>query len=131
MRRIALAGAGAAVVLAAGSTHTLHLATSRLQFVDTTSTTFVESDAVSRAGKKAGYESISCNDGGHQIVCLVTIALKGGVLLGHLAIPITSSATTDVTGRITGGLGAYNGDKGSVSGTITGKRGTLTVKYHS
>jgi hypothetical protein len=140
MKRIAILSTGAALVLAggiagtalaSGSSHTLHLTTARLQFVNTSSTTFVEADSVSKSAKKVGYESITCNDGGHQIACSLTIALKGGVLLGHLTIPISSSATTSVTGKVTGGLGDYRGDTGTVKGTITGKHGTLTVKYHS
>jgi hypothetical protein len=64
MRRAALLGVGAAVAIAAGgiavagsalatsSTHTLHLSTTRLQFVNTSHTTFVETDVAERAGKE-------------------------------------------------------------------------------
>ncbi|HTW19946.1 MAG TPA: hypothetical protein VME70_07025 [Mycobacteriales bacterium] len=139
MKRIALAGAVAASViavvlagtaLAAGSSHTLRLTTTRLQFVNTSSTTFVQADTVDRKGKKAGYETITCDDSGHQISCSMTLSLQGGVLYGHLAIPITSEATTKVSGAITGGLGRYAGAKGTVKGSITGKHSSLTVKYH-
>lgn len=143
MKRTALLGAGAAVViagggiavagsaLATGSSHTLHLTTTRLQFVNTSKTTFVETDSVFKSAKKVGYETISCNDGGHQIICSLSFALENGMLLGHLTIPITSGESTSVTGKITGGLGSFTGDKGTVKGVITGKHSSFTVKYHS
>jgi hypothetical protein len=129
----AAVGAGATVTgvaLASAGSHTLHLTTNRLQFVNTTSSTFVETDAVFKSARKVGYETISCDDGGHQIVCSMTVALKGGVLLGHLTIPITSNATTKVSGKLTGGLGTYSGDKGKITGSITGKHSAFTITYH-
>lgn len=140
MKRTALLGAGLAAAVAAGiaaggialassNSHTLHLTATRLQFVNTSKTTFVETDAVFKT-KKAGYETITCNDGGQQIECSLTIALKGGVLLGHLSIPITSDSSTNVTGKVTAGLGSFAGDKGTIKGVITGKHATYTVKYH-
>jgi hypothetical protein len=143
MKRTALLSIGAAVVivtggtvaagaaLAAGSSHTLHLTTKRLQFINTSKTTFVETDVIERAAKKVGYESISCNDGGQQIVCSLSLALTNGMLLGHLTIPISSDASTSVSGAITGGLGTYAHDKGTVKGKITGNTSTLTVTYRS
>ena len=139
MKRTALLGAAVAAAVVAGvaaggialatsDSHTLHLTTTRLQFVNTSKTTFVEADAVFKT-KKAGYETITCNDGGQQIVCSLTIALKGGVLLGNLSIPITSDTSTNVTGKVTGGLGKFAGDKGTIKGVITGKHATYTVKY--
>lgn len=143
MKRTAVLGAGAAVIIAVGglavagaalataSSHTLHLTTKRLQFVNTSKTTFVETDAVFKSAKKVGYETISCNDGGHQIVCSLSFALENGMVLGHLTIPITSGESTNVTGRVTGGLGNFTGDKGTIKGVITGAHSTYTVKYHS
>jgi hypothetical protein len=128
---IAAGGLGVAgAALAAGGSHTLHLTTTRLQFVNTSKTTFVETDSVFKSAKKVGYETISCNDGGHEIICSLTIALQNGILLGHLTIPITSDETTNVSGKVTGGLGTFVGDKGTVKGQITGKHSTFTVKYH-
>jgi len=143
MTRKALLSAGAAVVvaasgivaggvaLAAPSSHTMHLRATRLQFINTSKSTFVETDVIARAGKRVGYETISCNDGGHQIICSLSFALGTGMLLGHLTIPITSTTSTTVTGAVTGGLGGFAGDKGTVKGTITGKHATYTVKFHS
>jgi hypothetical protein len=142
MKRTAVLSAAAAVViigggvlagtaaLASGSSHTLHLTTSRLQFVNTPKSTFVETDAVSRAGKKVGYETISCNAGGSQVLCSLSFALAGGMLLGHLTIPITSGESTSVSGKVTGGLGIFAGDRGTIKGSIIGKRSVFTVKYH-
>jgi hypothetical protein len=143
MKRTVLLGAVAALglaaagitaggaALAAGGSHTLHLTTTRLQFVNTSKTTFVETDAVSRVGKKVGYGTLSCNDGGQQVVCSLSLALENGMLLGHLTIPITSGESTSVAGKLTGGLGVFSGDKGTIKGEINGKHGTYTVKYHS
>lgn len=143
MKRSVLLSAGAAVVivaggiavagdaLASGSTHTLHLTTTRLQFVNTSKTTFVQTEAVFNAGKKVGYETISCNDGGNRVKCSLSFALENGMLLGHLTIPITSTPTTSVSGKITGGLGTFTGDTGTVKGRITGRHSSITVKYHS
>ncbi len=114
-----------------GSSHTLHLTTTRLQFVNTSKTTFVQTEAVDKSGKKIGYETISCNDGGNQVLCSVSFAMGSGMLLGHLTIPITSTESTSVSGKITGGLGSFSGDRGTIKGTITGKHSTYTVKYHS
>jgi hypothetical protein len=143
MKRTALLSVGAAAVivvggivvggtaLAAASSHTLHLTTTRLQFVNTSKTTFVQTEAVDKSGKKIGYETISCNDGGNQVLCSVSFATGTGMLLGHLTIPITSTESTSVSGKITGGLGSFSGDRGTIKGTITGKHSTYTVKYHS
>jgi hypothetical protein len=143
MRRTALLSVGAVVViatggviaggtaLAAGGSHTLHLTTTRLQFVNTSKTTFVETDVIDRSAKKVGYETISCNDGGTAIVCSLSLALTNGMLLGHLTIPISSGASTAVSGTITGGLGSYAHDKGTVKGQITGKVSSFTVTYRS
>jgi hypothetical protein len=131
----AVVAAGALVLggdaLAASGSHTLHLTTTRLQFVNTSKTTFVQTEAVYRSKTKVGYETISCNDGGNQVVCSLSIALKNGMLLGHLTIPITSTESTSVSGKVTGGLGAFTGDLGTIKGTITGKHSVYTVKYHS
>jgi hypothetical protein len=143
MKRTALLSVGATAVivvggivvggtaLAAASSHTLHLTTTRLQFVNTSKTTFVQTEAVDKSGKKIGYETISCNDGGNQVLCSVSFATGTGMLLGHLTIPITSTESTSVSGKITGGLGSFSGDRGTIKGTITGKHSTYTVKYHS
>jgi hypothetical protein len=143
MKRTALLSVGAAAVivvggivvggtaLAAASSHTLHLTTTRLQFVNTSKTTFVQTEAVDKSGKKIGYETISCNDGGNPVLCSVSFAMGSGMLLGHLTIPITSTESTSVSGKITGGLGSFSGDRGTIKGTITGKHSTYTVKYHS
>jgi hypothetical protein len=80
--------------------------------------------------KKVGYETISCDYGGHQIVCSLSVALEDGMLLGNLRIPITNTLTSHVTGKVTGGLGGFSGDKGTITGTITGKHSTFTIKYH-
>jgi hypothetical protein len=142
-KRTALLGAGAALgfaaagitaggaALAAGGSHTLHLTTTRLQFVNTTKTTFVETDAMFKAGKKVGYDTLSCNDGGQQVICSLSLALENGMLLGHLTIPINNLQSTKVAGKLTGGLGVFAGDKGTIKGAIDGKHGTYTVKFHS
>jgi hypothetical protein len=123
--------AAAGVALAAGSSHTLHLTTTRLQFVTPSHSTFVQTDAVYRSSTKVGYETLSCNDSGQAILCSLSFAVKNGMLLGNLTIPITSTSSTAVSGKVTSGLGVFKGDKGTITGVITGKHSTYTVKYHS
>jgi hypothetical protein len=136
--RVAVAAATLALVApmtgmasAAARVHTQHLTARRLQFVNTSNTTFVETDAVRRGTTRVGYETITCNDGGQQIACSLSLALENGILLGHLTIPISSGSTVHFRGRLTGGLGRFAGDTGTIRGTISGKRSAFTVKYRS
>jgi hypothetical protein len=128
---LALAAAMTGMASAAAKVHTQHLTGKRLQFVNTSNTTFVETDAVRRGATKVGYETISCNDGGHQIACSLSLALTNGMLLGNLTIPISSSSSVHFHGRLTGGLGRFAGDHGKIKGTISGKRSVFTVTYQS
>jgi hypothetical protein len=143
MKRIALLGTGAVAALAAGGilvagtataaggTHTVHLKTTRLQVADPSRSTFVETDAVFKAAKKVGYENLSCNDGGTKVLCSLSIALPNGMLLGHVTSPITTSDKTTLTGKVTGGLGIYTGDKGTIKAVVNGKHARYTITYHS
>jgi hypothetical protein len=143
MNRAALLATGATTVIAAGgvliagtasaagSTHTLRLTATRLQLADTSQSTFVETDAVFKAGKKVGYENLSCNDGGQNVLCSLTIALPNGILLGHVTTPITTSDSTTLSGRVTGGLGIYTGDKGTIRASVNGKHSKYTITYRS
>ena len=58
----------------------------------------------------------------------VSLGLPGGFLYGHLTF---NTKTGVVTGKITGGSGAYRGDTGTVKGAPTSKSvDSVTVKYH-
>lgn len=143
MSRTSLLGSGAVAVVAAGGiliagtasaaggSHTLHLATTRLQVTSTSQSTFVETDAVFKAGKKIGYENQSCNDGGTNVKCSLTIALANGILIGHATSPITTHPKTTFTGKVTGGLGIYAGDEGTIEVKANQKHATYTIRYHS
>jgi hypothetical protein len=143
MNRNVVLGTGAVVVIAAGSLvvggaasasgspHTLHVTATVLKHINTSKTTFVETDTLTHRGKKVGFESQSCNDASQGVKCSVTFALKNGVLLGHSTSPITSTSTGTVAGAITGGLGKYTGDKGRLKATIDGIHADFTIVYHS
>jgi hypothetical protein len=142
MNRNVVLSAGAAAVLvvgavtvatsaaAAGGSHTLVLTGKTLQTTSLGKSNSVEADVLTKAGKRVGYETESCNFGGTNDKCAVTITVKGGVLLGHITFPITNGTSPTATGKITGGLGAYTGSKGTIKVVSTANHGTITVKYH-
>lgn len=143
MNRTTLIGSGAIASVVAGGmlavgsahaasgAHTVHLRAHRLQLANTSTTTFAETDAVTKAGRKIGYEILSCNDGGTGVRCSMSLSLPNGILLGGVTSPITTSNQTTLTGKITGGLGRYTGAKGTVTAKVSGKDATYTITYHS
>jgi hypothetical protein len=143
MNRSALIGSGAVATIvaggilavgsaqAAGGSHTLHLRSHRLQVANTSKATFAETNVVTKSGKTVGYETLSCNDGGTGVKCSLSLSLPNGMLLGGVTTPITTSDQTTLTGKITGGLGAFVGVKGTVTADVTGKNANYTITYHS
>jgi hypothetical protein len=133
----AAAGAATAGILVAGpaaaasKSHTVHLTARELQHVTTGGTSFVQANAVFSAGKKIGYEDLSCAFPRSPGRCTFSVSLKGGSLLGHLTSPITATTKASFKGSVTGGLGKYQGARGTVIGTINGKREKFTITYHS
>jgi hypothetical protein len=116
---------------AAGKSHSVHLTARELQEVKTGSTSFVEMTAVFESGKKVGYDELSCSFPRSPGRCTFSLALKGGALEGHLTSPIGSTDKSTLKGKVTGALGKYAGDQGTIIGTINGKREKFTVTYHS
>jgi hypothetical protein len=112
-------------------THTIRLTATRLSLANTSKSTFVEANTVFKAGKKVGYETQSCNDGGTNVVCAVTFSLPRGVLLGHFTVPITTSDKSKTTGKITGGLATYSGDHGTIHASFNGSHAKYRLTYHS
>lgn len=129
----ALAGGGMAMgaTQATGKLHILHVQTHRLQVSNTSRTTFAETSAVRKAGKKVGYETSSCNDGGTNVKCSMSMSLPNGMLLGYITTPITTSDKTTLTGRVTDGLGKYAGVTGTIKADVNGKNSSYTITYHS
>jgi hypothetical protein len=125
--------AGGAIVadsaLAAGATHTIKVSATVLKTVEPSNATSVETDRLTRAGKTVGFETQSCNVSQGE-KCAVTFALKNGILLGSTTSSITTSSHGTFKGKITGGLGSYTGDKGTIKGSVDGIRATLTITYH-
>lgn len=116
---------------AASSSHTLHLRAHRLQVANTGKSTFAEPDVVTKGGRKVGYATLSCNDGGTGVKCSMSLSLPNGMLLGGVTTPITTSNQTTLTGKITGGLGRYTGAKGTVTAKVSGRNAAYTITYRS
>lgn len=143
MNRTVMIGSGAIATIVAGGilavgpahaasgSHTLHLRTHRLQVANTSKSTFAETDVVTESGKRVGYETLSCNDGGTGVKCSMSLSLPNGMLLGGVTTPITTSNQTTLTGKITGGLGRFTGAAGTVTAQVSGKNATYTITYHS
>lgn len=142
MNRTALLASGAALTLATGSvvavgtaiaagkTHTLVLHGTTLSAKQIGKSYEVEANALHKSGKLVGYSTDSCFFGGTQDKCSVTYTLKGGDLYGHATFPITKGTSSVAKGKITGGLGAFSGAKGTIKVQTSGPNaGTVTLKY--
>jgi hypothetical protein len=147
MKRVSILAAGALVTMGAGvgvaaaanagsHSHTLTLVGTRLQQTELGKSHAAETDALranSRTGKRVGYATESCFFGGTGDRCSVTIALKGGFLVGRYTFPISNgSAPTTAKGKITGGIGAYKGAKGTLkltTGAGASKHGRWKIVY--
>lgn len=85
----------------------------------------------SPSGPKLGLDLVQClaNVHTHMAACDITLALRGGELLGHATIPLTNGPS-DVHGTITSGTRDFSGAHGTLRVT-GGGHGTnnLTVTY--
>jgi hypothetical protein len=130
---VAVAGgivvAGAAV--AAGGSHTLRFTGKSVAHKELGKSHAVETDALTTSGKTVGYQNESCDFGGTNDNCAATFALKGGILIGHYTFPITRGVSTTGTGKITGGLGQYAGDTGTIKIVTSRNAAKVTITYHS
>lgn len=141
MRRVLLATGivGSAVALTgtvltavpslAGSGKTTHtetfiaVSTANHQF---DKTHFIGADKDKQNGTVVGYDSVRCTFSNPVATCTVAAAYKGGFLYGKF----TQDAKGNLTGKVTGGTGKYQGATGTLSGSAAGKnREKVTVTY--
>jgi len=161
MNRIAILASSAVVTIAAGTvvaatasatttTKTLNLIGTSLNTAKLSTPASAESDVLRLPssqttlggktpvpGAKQGYSAESCALGTKVKVCRVGLALKGGLIYGNYAFPVTNGQPgLKGHGKIVGGEGAYNGVTGTIAvalsqpapGSTTSKQ-RWTVKY--
>jgi len=117
--------AGPALASSATPTHTLQFTTHTITQHSVGKNGQVELDKDTHGGKVVAYDML---DFGRSNDADVSLGLPGGFLYGHLTF---NTKTGAVTGKITGGSGAYRGDTGTVKGVPVGKSvSSVTVKYH-
>jgi hypothetical protein len=129
---------------AAGTTHTLKLVGSTVQQTQLGKSHEVETDLLRKPassstvpigsktppkGAKQGYAIESCSFGAQNDVCSLSIALKAGILYGHVTFPITTGDSSTAKGKITGGLGGYSGATGHIKIVTGPKQGAYTITY--
>lgn len=114
---------------AATSTHTLRFTSHELGSRQLGSNKLVESDKLVRSGSVVGYTASRCafDFSSHTAACVVSVALQNGTM----SIRATVNADDNtLSGRVTGGTGAYRGATGTVSGTPGGRNAEqITVHW--
>jgi hypothetical protein len=116
----AMTGLAAVPAFASGATvtHTLHFTAHKVA-----ANSFGEVDKDTHAGKVIGYDALSYVASNRADVAL---SLHGGFLYGHFTI----SSSGALSGKVTGGAGAYKGDTGTIKGQGMANSATVTVTYH-
>jgi hypothetical protein len=92
----------------------------------------IEADRLVRSGATIGYSANTCafDFATHSARCTVTLARPNGQLRAKATV---DADTNTLTGKVTGGTGAYRGATGTVTGNPGSKPGTtaITVHWHS
>jgi hypothetical protein len=128
---LATAGIGVADAVTASATHTLTFKSVQLSTSNTSKTSFVDVDKDVVKGKKIGGDVLSCkaNASFSLIRCNFAAGLKGGIIYGTFRI--TNAHDNLKNGKITGGVGAFKGVHGTITGTTAGKNNeNVTIHYH-
>jgi hypothetical protein len=136
-RRLLLIGAVAAAAvglvpagLAVASTHSASTTTIKFAATETgqtsTKTTFEETGTDTQGGKLLGYYTLSC-----QATSATTLNCGGAASFArgmiYFQFPFSTTSQT-LTGKVTGGTGAYSGATGTISGTsISSKAEAFTI----
>jgi hypothetical protein len=129
---VAAGGMGLNEALAAGATHTLSFKSVQLKSVNTSGNTFVGIGKDVVKGKPIGGNLLSCKvrPTAHNFRCSLSFAIKGGQMYGSFIL-LTSGTDNLKDGKITGGVGAYKGVTGTLTGTSAGHSNeNVTVTYH-
>jgi hypothetical protein len=127
----AAGGMGMNAALASGTTHTLSFKSVQLKSVSPSKTTFVDMDKVVVKGTTIGGDVLSCKlrPTAHDYGCSVSLALKGGQIYGTFAVG--GGVDNLHGGKVVGGIGAYKGVTGTITGTNAGHGNeNVTVTYH-
>jgi hypothetical protein len=140
IRLIAVAGtavvAATATVVAAGpslaanKTHTLTFVAVSTFGHQLDKTHFVAADKDKSGGEVIGTDSLTCVVRTRTTArCHVAAAFKGGILLGAFT---QNSDTGDLSGKVIGGTGKFDGATGTISGTAQSQnREKVTLTYHT
>jgi hypothetical protein len=123
------ATAATAVAAAGGHSHTVRLTGTAIKAKAIGRSYELEADSLRSGGKVVGLSTESCFTGGTGDQCSFAIALKGGQLLGHYTFPISNGDSSVAHGKITGGLGRFTGDKGTIRVTATGHSLQVRLVY--
>jgi hypothetical protein len=121
---------GAALSPASGAAraHTLRFDAIMTAGHNTSRTTFVSTDVDKHNGKIIGYDAVSgrFNTHTHVVSLFVALSLKGG----QLFVRGSETENGHFTGKVTGGAGAYQGARGTVTGhQVTDNKTAIVVKY--
>jgi hypothetical protein len=117
--------AGPALASSTSASHTLQFDTHTITQHAFGKTGGVELDKDTHGGKIVAYDMLAFTSANGADVSL---GLPGGFLYGHLTF---NNKTGAVTGKVTGGAGAYAGDSGTIKGAPVSKSSDgVTVKYH-
>ena len=121
----------AAVGSAPGATHTLKFIVVTNKFVRFTKATYLAQETdVSGTGKTVGFDEGSITFKTRNVATAgVTFVRLGGFLYGRFT---TTNGGKTLTGKITGGTGAFNNATGTITGkAITSTKTAVTITYSS
>ena len=139
-RAVAVAAAGALVIGGVGGAavglpasgsaqvHTMRFTAFQTANHNIGKNRFVSTDVERHKGQVVGYDAVSGSFNSHTGIFSVNGALahRGGLLY----VTATETEAGVLTGKITGGTGAYKGAKGTVTGqAITNKKIRIVAKY--
>jgi hypothetical protein len=129
---MAMGGMTVSNALVSGATHALSFKSIQLKGVNTSSNTFVGIGKDVAKGKVIGGNVLSCKvrPAAHNFACSVSLAIKGGQI--YATFILLPNGTNNLQhGKVTGGIGAYKGVTGTITGTSAGHSNeNVTVTYH-
>jgi hypothetical protein len=119
-----MAQAGVATHPKASATHTLHLTSRAVASHRVGTRGLVVFDKDYRGGRLVAFDVV-------DVVAANTADVSFGLFRGFLYGTITiNHATGKLSGQVTGGSGAYQGDTGTITGRALRNGAILTVTYH-
>jgi hypothetical protein len=119
------------VTSAPGATHTLKFTVVNNQFIQFTKATYLAQETdVNSKGKTVGFNEGSITFKTRNVATAgVTFVRLGGFLYGTFS---TTNGGKTLTGKITGGTGAFDDATGTITGkAITNRKTAVTITYSS